>query len=174
MRRPLPLLLAALLPLLVPSAARPSTFLATSVEETARDADAVVRGKVLRTSSRWVGGRIVTDAEIAVASAWKGAPGERVVVTVPGGTVGDVAQRVDAAPTFTQGEEVVVFASRARRGTGWRVGHAALGKYRVEEGGRVRPGAAGARFEPRALPAGERLVEEMTVDELERRVRAAR
>jgi hypothetical protein len=171
-RRPPPLLLAALLALLAAAPARATTFVATSVEEIARGADAVVRGKVVSASSRWEGKRIVTDVAIAVSEAWKGAPGRRVVLTVRGGTVGRIAQRVDAAAAFTVGEEVVVFASRARGGAGWRVGHAALGKYRVEDG-RVRPGTEGARFEPRPIAPGERLVEEMSVEELERRVRSA-
>ena len=116
----------------------------------------------------------MTDVEISVASAWKGQPGERVTVTVPGGTVGDLAQHVDAAPVFTEGEEVVVFLARVRRGPpGWRVNGLALGKFRVEEDKAV-PGTGGARFETRALAANERLVGPMSVGELERRVRSAR
>jgi hypothetical protein len=170
------LLLIALISLtfIAAPAARAATFLATSVEDTARGADAVVRGKVEKRTSRWVGHRIMTDVEISVASAWKGQPGSRVTVTVPGGVVGDLAQRVDAAPVFTDGEEVVVFLARARRAAGWRVNGLALGKFRVA-GREAAPGTGGARFETRRpLADGERLVGPMPVAELERRVRSAR
>lgn len=166
------LVLALLAPLFHAAPARASTFLETSVEETARGADAVVRGKVLRTSARWVGGRIVTEAEISVASAWKGAPGERITVRVPGGRVGDLAQRVSGSPAFEQDEEVVVFAARAGPGR-WGVVGLALGKYRVTAG-EARPDLSGVRFETRRLADGERPVTRLPVDELERRVRAAR
>jgi len=177
LRRPLvPLLVAAPLALAALTIhappARASTFVETSVEETARVADAVVRGKVLRTAARWVGGRIVTEAEISVASAWKGDPGERIVVAVPGGRVGDLAQRVSGAPTFQADEEVVVFAARAGGGR-WGVAGLALGKYRVEAG-QARPDLSGVRFETRPLALGERPVGAMPVEELERRVRAVR
>jgi hypothetical protein len=164
------LLLASLLV----GAARPAnaaTFLETSVEDAARTSHAVVRGVVEGTRSRWAGSRILTEVTVRVTSAWKGQPGERLVLLVPGGRVGDLAQTVDAAPTFEQGEEVVVFA--ARRGQSWRVNGLALGKYRVRDGV-ATPGTGGARIEHRALATGERAVGQMTVAELERRVKEAR
>ncbi|WP_242356858.1 MULTISPECIES: hypothetical protein [unclassified Anaeromyxobacter] len=164
------LLLASLLAG-APGAARAATFLETSVEETARTSQIVARGVVERTSSRWAGARIVTEVVVRVTSAWKGRPGERLRLLVPGGKVGEIAQTVDAAPTFEEGEEVVVFAGR--RGNTWRVNGLALGKYRVEDG-MATPGTEGARFAPRGLAAGERAVGRMSVDELERRVRSAR
>ncbi len=157
-----------------PRPGRAATFAATSVEEVARTSDAVVRGVVSAVASRTArDGRIVTDVDIAVDDAWKGAPGDAVRVVVPGGTLPGLAMRVDAAPEFAPGEEVVVFLHR--RGAGWNVSGLALGKYRVE-GGEARPASEGAAILPRATPlrAGERAVERMPVAELERRVRAAR
>ncbi len=173
MRRPWTLLSLAslLLLLLAPAGAGAGTLRAKSVEESARTSDAVVRGKVVSTSSRWDGGHIVTDVEIAVASAWKGQPGRRVTVTIPGGVVGDLGQHVDAAPKFTVGEDVVVFVQRAPNGKLLRVNGLAQGKYRVEDG-LARPDTDGVRFETGPIGAGEKLVQPMTVDELERRVRS--
>jgi hypothetical protein len=168
-------LLAALvagLTLVAPRGAGATTFLETSVEELARGSDVVVRGKVLGTRSRWQGGRIVTEARIAVASAWKGAPGEQVLVVVPGGRVGDVAQRVSGSPSFRDEEEVVVFAARTGPDALGVVG-LAQGKFRVEAG-IARPELADARVEVQPMAAGERAAGPMSVDELERRVRAAR
>jgi hypothetical protein len=150
-----------------------ATFVATSVEESARASDAVVRGRVVSAESRLTrdGRGVVTEVEIAVDEAWKGAPDGTVKLTVPGGRVGRIAQRVDAAASFEPGEEVVVFL--ARRGeTWWVMGHA-LGKYRVEAG-EARSAVEGSQVLPRALSADERAVGTMSVVELERRVRGAR
>ncbi len=170
--RPTTALLLAFLLTGAPRSAPAATFLETSVEETARTSQAVVRGVVERVSSRWAGTKIMTEVELRVTSAWKGQPGDRLTLLVPGGTVGDLAQTVDAAPTFAVGEEVVVFAGRRGKRT-WRVNGLALGKYRVE-GGVATPGTGGARFERRALAAGERAVGKMSVAELESRVRSAK
>jgi hypothetical protein len=150
-----------------------ATFVATSVEEVARSADAVVRGRVVSANGRLArdGRRVVTDVEIAVEQAWKGDPGATVRLIVPGGSTGSVAMRVDAAPVFTPGEEVVVFL--ARRGEGWTVMGLALGKYRVE-GSDARPEVEAVDVVPRPLPEGERATGPMPAAELERRVRAAR
>ncbi len=170
MHRPLALALVLLASAAAPAAA--ATFVAPSVEEMARSSDAVVRGRVAGLASRATrDGRIVTEVEVLVASAWKGAPEGSVRLVVPGGRVGRLAMKVDAAPAFAEGEEVVVFLSRA--GAAWRVNGHALGKYGVVRG-EARPALGGARVLPGALAAGERHVGAMPVGELERRVRAAR
>jgi hypothetical protein len=170
MRRMPALVLALLASAAAPAVA--ATFVAPSVEEMARSSDAVVRGRVLGMASRETrDGRIVTEVEVLVAGAWKGAPEGTVRFVVPGGRVGRLAMKVDAAPVFSVGEEVVVFLSRA--GGAWRVNGHALGKFGVVRG-EARPGLGGARVLPGALVAGERPVGAMPVGELERRVRTAR
>jgi hypothetical protein len=164
-------LAALLVACAVPATA--ATFVATSVEEAARSSDAVVRGRVVSTASRLTrdGRGVVTEVEIAVDGAWKGAPDAAVKLVVRGGRVGRIAQVVDGAPTFEPGEEVVVFLGR--RGDSWRVMGQALGKYRVEAG-EARSALEAADVVPRPIAAGERAVGTMPVAELERRVRAAR
>ena len=144
-----------------------------SVEELARASDAVVRGRVLDTAARWSadGRRIVTEVEVAVSGVWRGAAPGRIRVTAPGGERDGVAQRVDGAPAFSSGEEVVLFL--ARRGTTWRVRGLALGKYRVV-GAAARPDLRGVAFAAGRPAEGERLAGEMPLAELERRVRGAR
>jgi len=168
--------LAPLLVLLLATPAVAATFIATSVEETARSSEAVVRGRVLSTASRFTrdGRGIVTEAEIGVDAVWKGEAAATVRVVVRGGRVGSIAQWVDAAATFEQGEEVVVFLAGGGGGGGvFRVMGQALGKYRVN-GIEARPALGEEDVLPRPLAAGERAVGPMAVAELERRVRAAR
>jgi hypothetical protein len=158
--------------LLASAQAGAATFVVPSVEEMARSSDVVVRGRIVDLASRaMAGGRIVTEVEVLVASAWKGAPDATMRFLVPGGRAGGLALRVDSAPTFEPGEEVVLFLSRS--GAAWRVNGQALGKFRVE-GKEARPALDGARVLPREPAAGERVVGAMPVDELERRVRTAR
>jgi hypothetical protein len=158
--------------LLAAAPAAATTFVAASVEEIARSSEAVVRGRVVATAARATDdGRIVTDVDVAVASAWKGAPEQTVRLVVPGGSLGWIALRVEGAPTFETGEEVVVVAGR--EGRAWRVNGYALGKYRVVRG-EARPALSGADVVPRTLATGERGVGPMPVDELERRVRSVR
>jgi hypothetical protein len=164
------LLALSFLAIAAPGAA--STFVAASVEEVARSSEAVVRGRVVAAAARTTrDGRIVTDVDVEVASAWKGAPDRTVRIVVPGGSLGWIALRVEGAPTFAPGEEVVVFLSR--EGPSWRVNGYGQGKYRIV-GGEARPGLGATEVVPRALRSGERLVGPMAVAELERRVRAVR
>jgi hypothetical protein len=155
-----------------PAVASAAVFLETSVEEVSRVSDAVVRGRVEKRTSFYSRDRrtILTWVEISVSSAWKGAPGERVRVIVPGGRVGNLAQRVDAAPGFVEGEEVVVFLSR--RADFWELNGLALGKFAVRDGQAV-PELAAVEMRAKVLGAGERRVEEMALDELQRRVAGA-
>ena len=139
----LPTALRALLPvvLLLSLSASATTMLRADLPELARSADTIVHGTVRRMESRWSGDgrRILTDVEIQVTETLKGQPGGTVLVTQPGGRVGDIGQQVSGLASFTPGEEVVLFLER--RGTrSFRVAGMAQGKYKVqrsEEGTRA-------------------------------------
>lgn len=146
-----------------------------SVEHLARTSDAVVRGKVESVTSKKTadGRRIVTYAEIVPTGVWRGTAPAKVTVVVPGGEVDGMGQRTFGAPTFTKGEDVVVFLFRPKDGA-YRVNGLAQGKMRVSDD-EARPDLSGFDFaKGPALRAGERRSEAMTVRELERRVRAAK
>lgn len=146
-----------------------------SVEDLARESDAVVRGKVARTTARWSksGRRIFTFAEVDVASVLRGSAPARTTVVVPGGVVDGIGQRVDGMATFSEGEEVVLFLNRTD-GPEYRVRGLGQGKFSVSKG-EARPDLSGITFERRpSLRASERRAEPMAVVELERRVRAVR
>ncbi len=136
----LPIALRALLPtvLLLCLPASATTLLRADLPELSQTADAIVHGTVRRVESRWSGDgrRIVTDVEIQVTESLKGQAGNMVLVTQPGGQVGDIGQKVSGLASFTPGEEVVLFLER--RGTqAFRVSGMAQGKYKVQrsEGG---------------------------------------
>ena len=163
----------ALLLVLAALPAGAAQFRSVTVEEAARSSEAVVHGRVERRASRYAdgGSRIVTDVEISVAGAWKGNPGARVVVTVPGGEVGEVGMWVDAAPVLVEGDEVVLFL--VRRGAEWVVNGHALGAFHVEAA-EARPQVPPDEMVRAPVRAGELAIQPLTVSELERRVRAAR
>lgn len=71
----------------------------------------VVHGRILDVRSQMVGDRrtIESVATVAVTDAIKGEPGATVYVRVPGGVVGRYRRVMVGAPSFTPGEEVVLF-----------------------------------------------------------------
>lgn len=76
----------------------------------------VVRGRVLSLESRWTDDRtqIVTEVRIAVDEVLRGGAALEVRLLHPGGQVGDIAQRSAHGASFSQGEEVLVFAQPAQ------------------------------------------------------------
>jgi len=166
--------LAAIAALAAALPAAGSQAVAVSVEALARTSDLVVRGRVEEISARRTddGRRVFTYVAVATAAAWRGPAPARVVVIVPGGAAGGIAQRVDGAPAFASGEDVVVFLSRAEAGA-FRVNGLAQGKYRVE-GGTARPDLSQVEFVSRQVAAGELPPGPVPIAELERRVRSAR
>ena len=109
-------------------------MLRVDLPELAQTADAVVHGTVRRVESRWSGDgrRIVTDVEIQVTETLKGQPGSTVLVTQPGGRVGDIGQVVNGLASFTAGEEVVVFLERRGAAAPSACTGMAQGKYQVQ------------------------------------------
>ena len=100
--------------LALPSTARATVAVIATVEDLARTADLVVRGKIGQPRSFWTPeGRIVTESTVESAVALKGTVAEPVRVRVPGGIVDGIGQRVDGAPRLVHGEECVLFLRRA-------------------------------------------------------------
>ncbi|HEY3449313.1 MAG TPA: hypothetical protein VGK67_23355 [Myxococcales bacterium] len=125
-----------------------SVVLPTTVEALARRADLVVRGRAERSvAAASPDGKLIhTLTTVRVASALKGEAGEVVEVRTPGGTLGDITQVVHGAPSFSAGEEVVLFLHR-ESATRFTVENLALGKFeivRAQDGApMVRQRAAG-------------------------------
>jgi hypothetical protein len=148
--------------------------LAVSVEALARSSDAVVRGRVEAARAQWSedGLRLSTSYQIRTRAVLRGRAPAVARVIVPGGVDGRIGQRVDAAPTLAAGEDLIVFLQRSGRDA-FAVTGLAQGKFSVV--GRVaRPDLSQLTFVRTSVAPGERRAEEMTLAELERRVRSTR
>jgi hypothetical protein len=79
--------------------------------ELAASADAIVHGRVLSVEARWMDGRrrIESLVTIEVAEYLRGDFGSPLVVRVPGGNLGGYQSVFVGAPTFDEGEEVILF-----------------------------------------------------------------
>jgi hypothetical protein len=123
--------LLAVLLLCPPASA--TSMLKVDLPELASSAEVIVHGTVRRMESRWSadGRLIVTDVEIQVTESLKGQAGSTLLVTQPGGSVGDIGQKVSGLASFSPNEEVVVFLER-RGARSFQVTAMAQGKYKVQ------------------------------------------
>ena len=110
MMRTLLALVAAVL--LAPAAALHATvYISADLGELATDARAVAYGRVVALEAQWLEGRrsIETLVTLEVETYVKGDLGRNVTLRVPGGQMGPYRSVMLGAPTFVEGEEVVVF-----------------------------------------------------------------
>lgn len=80
-----------------------------TLDDLCRNATRIVAGEVTKLSSRFEGTRIVTDVTMRLTETLKGRAAPRVTFKIPGGTVGGLTLNVSETPTFTKGEQAVVF-----------------------------------------------------------------
>ena len=146
---------------------------------------AVVRARVVSRQSHFgaggeKSGLIFTTVELEALEQWSGDPVDaRIAVRTPGGAAGALEQEVVGAPTFAEGEEVVLFLrlrapASARRLALYEVSRWALGKFTVRAatpGAPVRVRRDRSGVECVGCAAGER--DELSLDELREQVRAA-
>jgi hypothetical protein len=167
-------LLLVLAALLAAGPAQSAQAVSVTVEELARASDAVVRGRVIASRAQKTddGLRVYTTYAVRTHAVLRGQAPGAVKVQVPGGVVGRMGQRVDAAPQLAAGEDVIVFLKRAGPDA-FRVTGLAQGKFSVR-GKVARPDLSGLQFVSASAREGERRSEEMPLAELERRVRSAR
>ncbi len=128
--------LAGLLALIVVSAGLGTATLIQrmSLEELVDQSQSVVHGSVAKKWSAWDEKQqlIWTHYEIAVVDSLKGRGEAKLVLSEPGGTVGDAVMQVAGAPSYEVGEEVVLFTTLTpigyARTCGWT-----QGKFHVEK-----------------------------------------
>ena len=98
--------------MLAPAAALQATvYITADLGELATDARAVAYGRVVALEAQWLEGRrsIETLVTLEVETYAKGDLGRNVTLRVPGGQMGPYRSVMLGAPTFVEGEEVVVF-----------------------------------------------------------------
>lgn len=112
-----------------------STFLAMDQHQLVASSDAVVQGKVLQVQSFWnaEGTVIVTEAMIQVADVVAGDAPAIVTVRTFGGEVQGFNVKAEGFPTFSEGQNVLLFLGKAAdaslRVTGFQQGF-----YNVQRG----------------------------------------
>ncbi len=141
--------------LLVSSAAFSQVRRATT-KELSEKSTAIVVGKCTKKESFWNDKhtQILTEVKIQNGESIKGKPGEEVVITIPGGRVGNTIYEVSDMPIFQEGEEVLVFLWRHPSGKNLVTG-ALQGKLTIVEdkktGKKVLQGAQQLLKEDRPL-----------------------
>lgn len=99
-----------------------------SLEQMAAAADTVIHGTVVRAWPAWDSTHefIWTHYEIRLAESMLGDALDKVVLSEPGGTVGNDSMDIAGAPRYRIGEEVVLFTTRTPIGylrtSGWGQG----------------------------------------------------
>ncbi len=131
MRRALTVLLAGSL-LLLPNAVHATVLVATDLTGLARNAQVIVRGRVAQVTPQWTDGRrrIVSVVSIDAIEYLKGDFGSRFEIQVPGGTMGRYSSVMAGAPSFKEGQELILFLAAQPPSLPYIVGFS-QGVYRV-------------------------------------------
>jgi len=141
-----------------------------SLEEVVDASESIVHGTVARTWSAWDEGHkyIWTHYEIQVADKLKGSAPDTIVVSEPGGVVGETELQIVGTPRYEKGEEVVLFAERTPLGylrtCGWGQGKFSVVRSAPSGTITVRTAAKGIQVvdrpsatesKPKGTPLGE-------------------
>ena len=147
------------------SSANATTVPGLSFDELTDQSDLIVSGQINRAWTDWDSDHkyIWTHYELNVSSALKGSAGATVVLSEPGGVVGNQGMNIAGAPAYQPGEQVLVFLHRMPNGflrtTGWT-----QGKYTVDRAGSLHAAGSSIGLEVvRGAAARIRSVEGMNV-----------
>lgn len=94
-----------------PRSSAAATVAALTFDTLIQKSDYVVYGRAVGTRSFWdpATSTIWTRTELLVLDGAKGQAGKTIVITEPGGVMGDIAHLFPGMPRFVDGEEVVLF-----------------------------------------------------------------
>ena len=98
------------------AALQSATLERLSFDELIARSSAIVRGKVLSSSTSLSGAIVYTHYTVQVSERFKGPAGATVDVAVPGGTVNNMKQTFAGTPTFHPGDEFVFFLWTSKSG----------------------------------------------------------
>jgi len=112
---------------------------AMDVEVMAERSTEVVKGMVVSQEVVREGARIQTRVTVRVERGWKGRveQGKSIVLVVPGGQIGNLAQTAAGIPEFRDGERLVLFLWHPPAATGdsFRILGLSQGHFRLKEQG---------------------------------------
>jgi hypothetical protein len=96
---------------LVAAHAGATVLVPADLTELSRGASAIVRGTVVAVKPGWADGRhrVETVVTVSVVQSLKGAYAGNISFKVPGGDMGRYRSMMIGAPTFHEGEEVILF-----------------------------------------------------------------
>jgi hypothetical protein len=126
-------LIAFLVAVVAPRPAFATVVIPVSNSDLAKQATAIVIGKVARLQSTWDlrGHKIVTYITLTVEEVLKGiVPDSTLTIKELGGTLGDLQLWIDGNPEFTRGEKVLVFLAQNSDGSA-RILHFYQGKFSI-------------------------------------------
>jgi hypothetical protein len=106
----------------------------SDVESMSKNADLIITGKVVEQNSSWNENntRIYTQATIHVEEYIKGSNNSgSIIVSYPGGEVGEVGELYSHMPRFENNEEVLVFLKKDDKNTNYKVVNGEEGKINV-------------------------------------------
>jgi hypothetical protein len=138
------------------SAARATVLVPAELGELVRESQAIVHGRVAAVTAAWADGRRRIDSLVTVEvdEYLKGDLGERVTVRVPGGQIGRYRSVMVGAPSFAEGDEVVLILGARGPSYPYVLG-LSQGVFRVVEDPQTRarlvvppPLVAGAEVQP--------------------------
>jgi hypothetical protein len=118
------------------------------VDRLVRRADLIVHGVVAKKEPKWIGRVLYTQYDVAVQETLKGAERQNVLVSVVGGTMGNVQLRVPGAPSLEAGDQLVLFGQPLAGGEGFTP----LGTFEGIVPVRLGRGAGAATASPRGQP----------------------
>ena len=106
----------------------------SGVENMSKNADLILTGNVVEQNSSWNENntRIYTQATIQVEEYLKGNNNSGpVIVSYPGGEVGEVGELYSHMPRFEDNEEVLVFLKKDEKRTSYKVFNGEGGKINI-------------------------------------------
>jgi hypothetical protein len=102
----------------------------STFEKLSKDAEIILTGKVIQQKSNWTEDKssIYTAVTIQVEEYLKGSNENTIVVTHPGGEVGEVGEMYTHMPKFKNDEEILLFAVKNKKENTFKVLHGENGK----------------------------------------------
>jgi len=112
-----------------------SLLLAQSIQSKMKNlsenSDVILEGKVVKQNSSWNQNktRIYTEVTVEVDEYLKGNRGNKtLIVTTPGGEVGEVGELYSHMPSFSKDEEVLLFVKKDKKDESYKVLNGEEGK----------------------------------------------